>query len=61
MESGNFQLEDMWICEMIQRNLQSPKFEVGPMAAGFGAESPIMHFQQSVLDYLNGDAGKANG
>ena len=57
MESGNFQLEDMWICEMIQRNLRSPKFKVGPMAAGFGAESPIMHFQQSVLDYLNGDAG----
>lgn len=61
MESGNFQLEDMWICEMIQRNLRSPKFEVGPMAAGSGAESPIMHFQQSVLDYLNGDAGKAGG
>ncbi len=57
MESGNFQLEDMWICEMIQRNLRSPKFKVGPMAAGFGAESPIMHFQQSVLDYLNGDPG----
>lgn len=61
MESGNFQLEDMWICEMIQRNLRSPKFKVGPMAAGFGAESPIMHFQQSVLDYLNGDAGKVGG
>ncbi|MDE2690733.1 MAG: Rieske 2Fe-2S domain-containing protein [Acidobacteriota bacterium] len=57
MESGNFQLEDMWICEMIQRNLRSPKFKVGRLAAGFGAESPIMHFQQSVLDYLNGDSG----
>ena len=52
LESGNFQIEDMWICEKIQRNLRSPKFEVGPLADGPGAEGPIMHFQQSVLDYL---------
>ena len=52
LESGNFQIEDMWICEKIQRNLHSPKFEVGPLADGAGAEAPITHFQQSVLDYL---------
>ena len=56
LESGNFQLEDMWICEKIQRNLRSPKYVVGPMANGPGAESPVTHFQQSVLDYLDGRA-----
>ena len=59
LESGNFQLEDMWICEKIQRNLRSPKYAVGPMANGPGAESPVTHFQQSVLDYLNGGANAA--
>ena len=52
MESGNFQIEDMWIVEKIQRALRSPRFEIGPLADGDGAEGPIMHFQQSVLDYL---------
>ena len=56
LESGNFQLEDMWICEKIQRNVRSPKYAVGPMANGPGAESPVAHFQQSVLDYLDGEA-----
>ena len=57
LESGNFQLEDMWICEKLQRNLHSPRFSVGPMAEGDGAESPVTHFQRSVLDYLDGRAG----
>ena len=52
LESGDFQIEDMWICEKIQRNLHSPHFEVGPLANGPGAESPVTHFQQSVLDYV---------
>ena len=47
----------MWICEKIQRGVHSPKYEVGPMANGPGAESPVTHFQQSVLDYLEGRAG----
>ena len=58
LESGDFQLEDMWICEKIQRNLHSSKYRVGPMAEGPGAESPVTHFQRSVLDYLEGKAGE---
>ena len=58
LDSGDFQLEDMWICEKIQRNLHSPKYRVGPMAEGPGAESPVTHFQRSVLDYLEGKAGE---
>ena len=56
LESGDFQVEDMWICEKIQRNLHSPKFEVGPLADGPGAEGPITHFQRSVLDYVDRSA-----
>ncbi len=52
LDSGNFQIEDMWICEKIQRNLRSPNFKVGPLADGAGAEAPLMHFQESVLDYV---------
>lgn len=52
LDSGNFQIEDMWICEKIQRNLHSPLFKIGPLAEGAGAESPLMHFQESVLDYV---------
>lgn len=53
LETGNFQIEDMWIVEKIQRNVRSPKFSIGPLAQGAGAESPITHFQESVLEYLN--------
>ena len=49
----------MWICEKIQRNLRSPKYAVGPMANGPGAESPVTHFQQSVLDCLGDQAASA--
>ncbi len=42
----------MWICEKIQRNLRSPNYRVGPLADGAGAEAPLMHFQESVLDYV---------
>ena len=58
LDSGGFQLEDMWICEKIQRNLHSSKYRVGPMAEGPGAESPVTRFQRSVLDYLEGMAGE---
>ena len=56
LESGNFQIEDMWIVEKIQRNLRSPNFEVGPLATGDGAEGPVMHFQEQVLEFMPADA-----
>ncbi len=52
LESGNFQLEDMWIVEKVQRNLHSPHFRVGPMARGPGAETPLVEFQRQVLDFV---------
>ena len=50
LESGNFQIEDMWIVEKIQRTIRSPHYQVGPLANGAGAEAPITHFQESVLE-----------
>ena len=52
LETGNFQIEDMWIVEKIQKTLHSPLYEVGPLATGVGAESPITEFQQQVLEFV---------
>lgn len=52
LESGNFHFEDMWIVEKLQRNLHSPRFKVGAMARGPGAETPLVEFQRQVLDFV---------
>jgi phenylpropionate dioxygenase-like ring-hydroxylating dioxygenase large terminal subunit len=52
LETYDFQTEDVWVCEKMQRSLQSPMYEVGALAAGPGAESPIGHFQQCLMDYM---------
>lgn len=52
LEAGDFQTEDVWICEKVQRGLNSPAFELGPLSRGAGAEDPIRWFHQSVQDRL---------
>ena len=52
LESGNFQIEDMWIVEKIQRNLHSPNYAVGPLAQGDGAEQPLVEFQRELLEFV---------
>lgn len=52
LESGDFQIEDMWIVEKVQRNLHSPHYRVGPLAQGDGAENPITEFQHQVLEFV---------
>lgn len=52
LEYGDFQTEDVWVCEKMQRALQSPMHEVGYMAKGSGGEAGIAYFQQQVLDYM---------
>ncbi|WP_422362504.1 aromatic ring-hydroxylating oxygenase subunit alpha [Pyruvatibacter mobilis] len=49
LESHDFQTEDVWVCEKMQRALASPAHEVGPLARGAGAEAPLMFFQEQVL------------
>ncbi len=46
LQTDDFQTEDVWICEKIQRGITSPNYEPGPLARGAGAEEPIEWFQQ---------------
>ena len=53
LETGSFRMEDVWICEKLQRSLRSPLFAVGALARGWGAETPLVFFQQTVLDCVS--------
>lgn len=53
LDTGDFQTEDVWVCEKMQRAMESPAFEVGPLARGSGGEAAIAYFQQWVLDFLS--------
>ncbi|MEX2648144.1 MAG: aromatic ring-hydroxylating dioxygenase subunit alpha [Alphaproteobacteria bacterium] len=50
MESLDFQIEDMYICERQQKGLRSPMFKVGPMARR--VETSLTFFQANILDYV---------
>jgi len=50
LESGDFQTEDVWICEKVQRGLNSPAFETGPLSKGAGAEDPIRWFHEALAN-----------
>ena len=52
LDTGDFQTEDVWICEKIQQGLNSPAFELGQLAQGAGAEDPIGWFHESLLARL---------
>ena len=52
LETGDFQTEDVWICEKVQRGLNSPTFEPGPFSKGAGAEDPIRWFHNCLLNKL---------
>lgn len=51
LETGDFQTEDIWICEKTQRGLEMPGFEFGPLSRGPGAEDPIRWFHESLGRY----------
>ncbi|MEO9874929.1 MAG: aromatic ring-hydroxylating dioxygenase subunit alpha [Anderseniella sp.] len=48
LETGDFQTEDVWICEKIQRGLESPAYTHGPLSIGAGAEDPIRWFHATL-------------
>lgn len=52
LETGDFQTEDIWICEKVQRGLSSPAFEPGPLSKGPGAEDPITWFHDSLRRHM---------
>ncbi len=53
LETGDFQTEDVWICEKIQAGLNSPAFEYGPLSIGPGAEDPIRWFHESLQKVMS--------
>ncbi|MEM9910275.1 MAG: SRPBCC family protein [Pseudomonadota bacterium] len=55
LETGDFQTEDVWVCEKMQRALSSPLHNAGQLAQGAGAEAGITYFQRSILDYMRDD------
>jgi Rieske 2Fe-2S family protein len=50
MESLDFQIEDMWVCEQQQKALHSPMMHVGPLAQS--GETSLTWFQRHILDYV---------
>ena len=52
LEYEDFQTEDVWICEKIQRGLSSPGAVIGPLAQGWGAEQAVAFFQNQILRCL---------
>ena len=48
LETGDFQTEDVWICEKVQRGLMSPSYSHGPLSAGTGAEEPLRWFHETL-------------
>lgn len=52
LESKDFQTEDVWICEQLQKNLNAPSFVRGPLAKGKGAEDSIKHFLKTYSRYI---------
>jgi len=52
LETGDFQTEDIWVCEKMQRSLTAPNYSVGPLAQGSGAEDMLPVFQETIRRYL---------
>jgi len=52
LETGDFQTEDVWVCEKMQRSLHSPAYEVGALAQGAGGEAPLAFFQAQVAEMV---------
>lgn len=53
LETGDFQTEDIWVCEKMQRSLQAPHYSVGALAKGSGGEEMLPVFQKQVLKYMS--------
>ena len=51
LESGDFMAEDVYVCEQIQKGMNSPKYEVGYTAKE--GESTIREYQKIIQDYMS--------
>ena len=50
LESGDVMFEDLYACEAVQQGMNSPRFEVGPMARDL--ENALTFFQRNILDFV---------
>ncbi|WP_299352047.1 aromatic ring-hydroxylating dioxygenase subunit alpha [uncultured Shimia sp.] len=50
LETGDFQTEDIWVCEKMQRSLHAPNYSVGALAQGTGGEDMLEVFQRWVRE-----------
>jgi len=48
LQTGDFQTEDVWICEKVQRGLESPAYEHGPLSRGAGGEDALRWFHEQL-------------
>lgn len=51
LETGDFQTEDVWICEKVQSGLEMPAYVHGPLSQGAGAEDPIRWFHEMLNNH----------
>lgn len=54
LETGDFQTEDIWVCEKMQRSLHAPLYSVGALAEGAGGEDMLEVFQTFVRESMGG-------
>lgn len=52
LDTGDFQTEDVWICEKMQRALRSPKHQTRFLAQGAGGEAALAFFQTCILEQM---------
>lgn len=55
LDSGDFMIEDMWVCEKLQQAMRSPAYQVDRLA--HNAESSITFFQRNLLDFVSLESG----
>ena len=53
LETGDFQTEDVWICEKVQKGLESPAYSHGPLSDGPGAEDSLRWFHEILSRYVS--------
>lgn len=52
LETGDFQTEDVYVVEKMQRALHSPKYGISALAQGAGGEAPLTYFQNVVKRFM---------
>lgn len=50
LQSNDVMAEDIYACEAVQKGMQSPRYQVGPMAHDY--ERALMWYQQNIIDFV---------